>query len=132
MYFQLYPTQAVQGFLFGISQAQANAWIHRLTGVLNQALGYKRQLPERDPANLERVLSTCPSLEFLIDGTERRIIAPKTKPTAKPITVTVKNLVVPDRGAKCAISVIPMKGKNRHWIAKVGCLVEPLLCKNFG
>ena len=83
MYFQLYPTQAVQGFLFGISQAQANAWIHRLTGVLNQALGYKRQLPERDPANLERVLSTCPSLEFLIDGTERRINRPKDKADRK-------------------------------------------------
>ena len=128
----------MQGFLFGISQAQANAWIHRLTGVLNQALGYKRQLPERDPANLERVLSTCPSLEFLIDGTERRINRPKDKAdrktyySGKKKTPTVKNLVVPDRGAKCAISVIPMKGKNRHWIAKVGCLVEPLLCKNFG
>ncbi|MBD2428736.1 transposase family protein, partial [Phormidium sp. FACHB-1136] len=31
VYFRLYPTQAVQGFLFGISQAQANEWVHRLT-----------------------------------------------------------------------------------------------------
>lgn len=61
VYFRLYPTQAVQGFLFGISQAQANEWVHRLTGVLNQALGYEQQLPERDPANLEKVLSACPS-----------------------------------------------------------------------
>ena len=56
MYFRLYPTQEVQGFLFGMSQAQANQWIHRLTGVLNQALGYEQQLPEREPANLETVL----------------------------------------------------------------------------
>lgn len=106
MYFQLYPTQAVQGFLFGISQAQANEWVHRLTGVLNQALGYEQQLPERDPANLEKVLSACPSLEFLIDGTERRINRPKDKAdrktyySGKKKTHTVKNLIVPDRGGK--------------------------------
>ena len=73
VYFRLYPRQAVQGFLFGMSQAQAHEWIHRLTRVLNQALGHEQQLPEREPANLERVLSLCPSLEFIIDGTERRI-----------------------------------------------------------
>ena len=64
VYFRLYPTQAVQGFLFGMSQAQANEWIHRLTRVLNQALGYEQQLPEREAANLETVLNTCPSLEI--------------------------------------------------------------------
>jgi len=42
-YFRHYPTQAVQGFLFGIGQAQANVWVHRLTGGLNQALGYEQQ-----------------------------------------------------------------------------------------
>ena len=35
VYFRLYPTQAVQGFLFGMSQSQANGWIHRLSRVLN-------------------------------------------------------------------------------------------------
>ncbi len=40
-YFRQYPTQEVQGYLFGIGQAQAHEWIHRLTGVLNQALGKK-------------------------------------------------------------------------------------------
>lgn len=38
-YLRHYPTQEVLGFLFGISQGQANQWIHRLTRVLNQALG---------------------------------------------------------------------------------------------
>jgi hypothetical protein len=32
VYFRQYPTQEVQGYLFGIGQAQANEWIHRLTG----------------------------------------------------------------------------------------------------
>jgi hypothetical protein len=89
-----------------MSQAQANEWIHRLTRVLNQALGYERQLPERDPANLETVLSACPSLAFLIDGTERRINRPqdkadrKTYYSGKKKTPTVKNLVIPDREGK--------------------------------
>ena len=39
VYFRLYPTQAVQGYLFGFSQAQANEWVHRLSPLLNQALG---------------------------------------------------------------------------------------------
>lgn len=103
MYFRLYPTQEVQGFFFGMSQAQANQWIHRLTGVLNQTLGYEQQLPEREPTNLERILQDCPSLEFMIDGTERGINRPKdqadrkTYYSGKRKTHTVKNLVVHDR-----------------------------------
>ncbi|MEO1095775.1 MAG: transposase family protein [Cyanobacteria bacterium J06638_28] len=106
MYFRLYPTQEVQGFLFGMSQAQANQWIHRLTGVLNQALGYEQQLPEREPANLETVLQTCPSLEFMLDGTERRINRPQDKAdrkqyySGKKKAHTVKNLVIHDRKGK--------------------------------
>lgn len=118
VYFRIYPTQAVQGFLFGMSQAQANEWIHRLTGVLNQALGYERQLPERDPANLESVLSTCPSLEFMIDGTERRINRPqdktdrKTYYSGKQKVHTVKNLVIPDRGGKVRYLSDTYEGKK--------------------
>jgi len=76
-YYRQYPIQAVQGFLFGMSQAQANEWTHRLSPLLNQALGYECQLPERRAAKLEAVLSACPNLEFLIDGTERPINRPK-------------------------------------------------------
>lgn len=46
-YYRQYPTQEVQGFLFGMSQAQANEWIHRLSDLLNRALGYEMHLPER-------------------------------------------------------------------------------------
>jgi hypothetical protein len=72
-YFRQYPTQEVQGFLFGIGQPQANLWVHRLTVILNQALGKEQQLPERKASKLEQVLGNCPELEFVIDGTERRI-----------------------------------------------------------
>jgi Helix-turn-helix of DDE superfamily endonuclease len=82
VYFRLYPTPEVQGFLFGMGQAQANEWVHRLTGLLNRALGYEHQLPEREPAKLEAVLKRCPSLEFMIDGTERPMNRPKIRSTA--------------------------------------------------
>ncbi|OQY45670.1 MAG: hypothetical protein B6242_09810 [Anaerolineaceae bacterium 4572_78] len=36
-YLRFYPIQVVLAFLFGMSQAQANEWIHRLTPILNQA-----------------------------------------------------------------------------------------------
>ncbi|WP_019502146.1 helix-turn-helix domain-containing protein [Pseudanabaena sp. PCC 6802] len=78
-YFRQYPTQAVQGYLFGIGQAQAHEWIHRLTGVLNQALGYEQLLPERRAYRLKQVLAACPGLEFVVDGTERRIARSQDK-----------------------------------------------------
>jgi DDE superfamily endonuclease/Helix-turn-helix of DDE superfamily endonuclease len=105
-YFRHYPTQEVQGFLFGIGQPQANQWVHRLTGVLNQALGYEQQLPEREPHRLEAVLKECPSLEFIIDGTERPINRPSEPAvqreyfSGKKKTHTVNNNLISHRGGK--------------------------------
>ncbi len=76
-YFRHYPTQTVQGFLFNMGQPQANEWIHRLTTVLNTALGYEQQLPARKSRALAEVLAACPELEFIIDGVERPIRRPK-------------------------------------------------------
>src|SRR6267378_1316761 len=76
-YFRHYPTQETLAFLFGFSQGQACQWIHRLTPIVNQALGYQLQLPARQPADIHQVLAACPGLEFLIDGTERPIRRPK-------------------------------------------------------
>jgi hypothetical protein len=103
VYFKLYPLQDVQAFLFGMSQAQAWEWIHRLTPLLNHALGAEQQLPAREPAPLTRVLRKCPGLEFIIDGTERPIQRPKDKQrqrefySGKKKRHTVKNVVVVER-----------------------------------
>ncbi|WP_442786352.1 hypothetical protein [Leptothoe sp. PORK10 BA2] len=51
--------------------------------MLNDALGEEQQLAERGPAKLEAVLSACPGLRFLIDGTERPINRPKEKEKEK-------------------------------------------------
>jgi hypothetical protein len=71
-YFKNYPLQDVIGFLFGLSQSQANDWYHRLTAVLTNALKEGDYLPERGPEHLQEVLSNSSTQEFAIDGTERR------------------------------------------------------------
>jgi hypothetical protein len=102
-YFKVYPLQVVQGFFFGMSQAQACEWVHRLTPILNQALGFEHQLPARKPADVTQVLRQCPGLEFIIDGTERPIQRPKGKKSqrefysGKKKRHTVKNVLIGDR-----------------------------------
>ncbi|ESA37967.1 is4 family protein [Leptolyngbya sp. Heron Island J] len=118
VYFRIYPTQEVHGYLFGMSQGQANEWIHRLTGRLNEALGEEQQLPERRPANLETVLSNCPSLEFMIDGTERRINRPQDKDkqkdyySGKKKTHSVTNVIINERKGKVVYLSGTYEGKK--------------------
>jgi hypothetical protein len=86
-----------------MTQAQACEWIHRLTPVLNQALGFEKQLPARKAADVTQVLRECPGLEFIIDGTERPIQRPKDKArqkeyySGKKKRHTVKNVAIGDR-----------------------------------
>lgn len=102
-YFRLYPVQVLQGYMFGMGQPQANEWIHRLTPVLKQALGYEKQLPARQSRDIEQVLAACPGLEFIIDGAERPIRRPKDPNrqrqnySGKKKRHTVKNNVVTDK-----------------------------------
>lgn len=118
VYFRQYPTQEVQGYLFGLRQTQANQWVHRLTGVLNQALGDELQLPERRPSKLSEVLSRCPELVFLIDGTERPINRPKDKDdqkkyySGKKKSHTVKNNVITNRDGKVLYLSDTYEGKK--------------------
>lgn len=75
-YFTVYPLQEVIAFLFEMSQGRANEWIHKLSTVLQLALGDARCLPERHPQHLEQVLALCVSVDIIIDGTERRTRRP--------------------------------------------------------
>jgi hypothetical protein len=77
VYIKLYPLQAVLGFLFGLSQSQANEWLHTLTPILRDALGRGKLLPERDGRRLASVLAATEELVALLDGVER----PKQRPT---------------------------------------------------
>ena len=102
-YFKFYPVQEVQGFFFGMGQSQAWEWIHRLTPILNRALGYEKQLPARKTRDVQQILESCSGLEFIIDGTERPIRRPKDKErrkkyySGKKKRHTLKNNVVTEK-----------------------------------
>jgi DDE superfamily endonuclease len=51
------PIQEVQGQLFGMSQSNANKWIHLLHAVLNQALAHQELLPARTADDLAVMLA---------------------------------------------------------------------------
>jgi hypothetical protein len=80
VYVRLYPTQELQGVLFGLSQPQANTWLQTLLPVLQATLGREDLLPCRPAtASLERLLGHCPDLQFLLDATERPLLRPQTR-----------------------------------------------------
>jgi Helix-turn-helix of DDE superfamily endonuclease/DDE superfamily endonuclease len=79
VYLKTYPLQAVLGELFGLSQPQANHWVHRLLPVLRAALDRLGVLPERDPGRFARTQPAAePEPRLIIDGTERRRQRPKS------------------------------------------------------
>jgi hypothetical protein len=119
-YFRLYPIQMLQGYLFGMGQSQANEWIHGLTPVLNQALGYEKQLPARQTKDIKQVLAACPGLEFIIDGAERPIRRPKDPDrqrktySGKKKRHTVKNNVITDKHTRKIKVLSPTVEGKQH------------------
>jgi len=79
VYLKAYPLQVVMGELFGISQAAANQWVHRLLPVLQAALTAIGVQPERDGRKFARSERRhAGTADYIIDGTERRRQRPKS------------------------------------------------------
>ena len=118
VYFRFYPVQILQGYLFGLSQPQANDWIHRLAPLLNAALGREQPLPARHARDISEILSACPGLEFIIDGTERPIRRPldgqrqEQHYSGKKKRHTVKNNLITDKRTRKVKGLSPtVEGK---------------------
>lgn len=78
VYQKSYPVQSLMGELFGMGQAQANAWIHTLLPILKQALDDLGYEPERDPKKFKKSEhNQKEASKSIIDGTERRRQRPK-------------------------------------------------------
>jgi hypothetical protein len=111
-YLKTYPIQEVLAFLFGLSQGQANIWIHRLVKVLKRALAKLGHLPERDGTRLATILRENERLTFAQDGSERRRQRPKDPErqkayySGKKKVHTVKNHLVvhPESRRVCYLS----------------------------
>ena len=95
------PWQTLHALQFGLSQPQANYWIHHLLPVLQRALAALGHAPERDA----RRLPTSPLLlegapATALDGTERRRQRPtaaqrqKAHSSGKKKTHTDKNILL--------------------------------------
>lgn len=82
-YIKLYPLQEVLAYLFGMSQSQANYWIHVLSQVLKIALQCNEYLPQRVPEKMAEKLQEEVSEAVAIDGTERRCQRPLNKEAQK-------------------------------------------------
>ena len=68
----------MHGWQFGLSQPQANAWLHRLLPVLQQALRSLGEAPERDARRVATSdLARAGGPDLTIDGSERRRQRPK-------------------------------------------------------
>ena len=84
VYEKTYPLQTMHGLQFGMSQPQANYWIHALMPVLKQTLTVMGLSPERDGEKVaENSLATETAPDYIVDGTERRRQRPKDKEKQK-------------------------------------------------
>ena len=120
-YQKTYPLQTMLGLQFGISQPQANYWIHLLLPVLRQALAAMGLTPERNPeavAESPLVAETVP--DFLIDGTERRRQRPKDTQkqaehySGKKKTHTDKNILLVSNYTKKVLYLSPTVAGKTH------------------
>jgi len=95
-YLKQNPIQEVQGQLFGMSQSNANKWIHVLHPVLNQALADQELLPARTAAEFAAMFETHST-----DGKSTTplfgMMAPNVRSTARPIPKRHKSMTVARR-----------------------------------
>jgi Helix-turn-helix of DDE superfamily endonuclease len=92
------PIQEMQGQLFGMSQSNANKWIHLLHTALNQALGQQELLPARTAAELATLLTRKPSKEGPPSPLFGTMVL-SDRSTAQPIQKTNRNTTAAKRKA---------------------------------
>jgi hypothetical protein len=124
-YLRHYPTQEVLGFLFGISQGQANQWIHRLTPIVKKALGDEKELPARTAADAQELMEACPELEFILDGTERPVHRPQDSEdrrkeySGKKKRHTKKNIILTEKATGEVLGLGATQPGSKHDKASV-------------
>ena len=97
-YLKQNPIQEVQGQLFGMSQSNANKWIHLLHPVLNQALADQELLPARTAAAFAAMFKT-----HAAEGSSTTplfgMMALNVRSTVRPSPKSNKNITVARRSA---------------------------------
>lgn len=99
-YLKTYPLQQVLAYCFEMSQGEANKHIHDLSHILKLALNKDGFVPPRNTEDILKRLEQENPQDYVIDGTERRIIRPSDKEVQKMFYSgkkgdnTVKNIVL--------------------------------------
>jgi len=115
------PLQTMHGLQFGLSQPQANDWIHRLLPVLQQALRDLGEAPERDARRVATsALARAGGPDLTIDGSERRRQRPqnhakqKEHYSGKKKAHTDKNILLVNANTKKVVYLSPTVAGKTH------------------
>lgn len=121
VYLKTNPLQVAQGLQFGMSQPQANYWIHRLLPVLQETLAELGMRPEREgSAVAASALAQEGTPDFAIDGTERRRERPqanggqKVHYSGKKKTHTDKNILLINESTGKIVYLGPTEAGSKH------------------
>jgi hypothetical protein len=97
-YLKQNPIQEVQGQLFGMSQSNANKWIHLLHTVLNRALADQDLLPARTADELATLLTTTSTKDVPTSPLFGMMVLSDPS-TGRKIPRTSRNITVARRNA---------------------------------
>lgn len=121
MYFKVYPTMEVAGFLFGVAKSRIWEWVHTYQPVLEAVLGENMDLPKRKISSVEAFITTFPKVKkLLIDGTERPCNRPKDPEqqrrhySGKKKRHTLKNTLVVEPREKKILILTPTVPGSVH------------------
>ena len=121
VYMKTQPLQTMHGLQFGLSQPQANYWIHRLLPVLQAALQALGMMPERDGSAVAASdLMPEGTPDLALDGTERRRQRPKDAAeqkahySGKQKTHTDKNILLVNESSSKVVYLGPTEPGSKH------------------
>lgn len=121
IYTKTNPLQSMHGLMFGLSQAQANYWIHHLLPVIQEALRLLEMLPEREGSQVATsALALESKPDLAIDGTERRrqrpqdATAQKEHYSGKKKAHTDKNIIVANEETGKVAYLGPTENGAKH------------------
>lgn len=113
--------QTLQGLQFGLSQPQANYWIHRLLPVLQKSLSDLGMKPERAGKNVSSLIQASEGgANLSLDATERELQRPinvkkqAEKYSGKKKTHTDKNLLLVNENTGKVVYLSPTAEGKKH------------------
>jgi hypothetical protein len=113
--------QTMHGLQFGLSQPQANYWIHRLLPVLQKTLAELGRRPEREGKQAAGLIEArSGGANLSLDASERELQRPvkiekqKQKYSGKKKTHTDKNLLVVNEKTRKVVYLSPTVEGKKH------------------